>query len=432
MIRPKNKQTKMTPRIHWQAIRAEIRDNLRIRQVALLYAASLAGIPLALVISMVFTRFLGPQGYGNFAFLESIFNFGMIIFTFGIFYAGSRAIVLNDQPERTGEYYGSTLIMLVGLFLLMAVCFTGYGLLDPNLREKGLTTFFMVLIPFGWVFLLNPFFDTVLKADNRIKALASVRFFPKVVLFAGAAGIYFLLPAFGGNRLAIVWSLYLLANVVVFLTVLTRIRISFSHWSQRIPEIWRHTRRFGLHIYSGGLFYAGSLALTGILISYFSPDNTGVGYMALAIAISRPLELVPSAVATAYFRDFAAQAALPKRLAAVTLLLSLTGLAAIWLLIGPFIRVFYSADFLPVVQLVFPVSAGMMLHGLSGLLNRYLEAQGRGKAIRNTYIITGLTLVSANLLLIPTHGTTGAAFALFLSGVVYLAVMTGYYWRRPL
>jgi hypothetical protein len=58
------------------------------------------------------------------------------------------------------------------------------------------------------------------------------------------------------------------------------------------------------------LFYAGSLSLTGILISYFSPDNTGVGFLALAFAISRPLELVPNAIATAYFKDFSTQKAL--------------------------------------------------------------------------------------------------------------------------
>lgn len=404
--------------------------NLRIRQVVMLYAANLAGIPLALVSSIVFTRFLGPQGYGNFAFLDSIFDFGKIIFTFGFFYAGSRAIVLNSAEQKTREYYGSLLALLAGLFVIMAFFFVGYALLDPNLREKGLTGFFFYLIPFGWVFLLIPFFDTVLKADNRIKALAATRFLPKVILFGGALAIYFLLPGYAGNRLAVVWFLYLLGFTAVFIVVLARIRVSFQNMESRIREIWSLTRGFGLHIYSGGLFYAGSMSLSGILISYYSPDNTGVGFLALAVAISRPLELVPAAVATSYFRDFAGQAALSRRLVVATLLLSLTGVVGAWLLAGPFIRLFYSHDFLPVVGLVYPVSVAMMLHGLAGLMNRFLEARGRGKAIRNTYIITGITLTASNLILIPAFGAAGAAYSMLLSGAIYMGVMGLYYYRR--
>lgn len=404
--------------------------NLRIRQVLMLYAANLAGIPLALVTSIVFTRFLGPQGYGDFAFLDSIFDFGKIIFTFGFFYAGSRAIVLSNNEQKSREYYGGILAIVAVLFVIKVIFFVGYGLLDSNLREKGLTTFFLYLIPFGWVFLLIPFFDTVLKADNRIKALAATRFLPKVVLFAGAIGIYFTLSGYEGNRLGVVWSVYLLAFMLVFVTVLIRIRVSFLNLSQRIREIWSLTKGFGVHIYTGGLFYAGSLSLTGIMISYFSPDNTGVGYLALSLAISRPLELVPSAIATSYFRDFANQKSLSTRLILFTVLLSGIGLMMIWVLTGPFIRIFYSVDFLPVVALVYPVSVAMMLHGFSGLLNRFLEAMGHGKAIRNTYVLTGITLVVSNLLLIPRLGETGASYALVISGVVYLVVMCIYYLKR--
>ncbi len=414
----------------WYASSISIWGNVRFRQVLLLYAANLAGVPLALVTSIVFTRFLGPQGYGNFAFLDSIFDFGKTIFTLGFFYAGSRAIVLSNLPQKVREYYGSTLLILGGLFIVMSFFFVGYGLFDPNLSEKGLTGFFLILIPFGWVFMLIPFFDTILKADNRIKTLAATRFLPKVVLFAGSITIFFLFSGFEGNRLAVVWSIYLMAFVTVFLLVLSRIKMSLKNSRQRITEIWQHNKSFGLHIYTGGLFYAGSLSLTGIMLSYYSHDNAGVGFLALALAISRPLELIPSAVATAYFRDFASQSALDKRLAKITVLLSMGALVLTWLLIGPFIRYFYSDDFLPVVMLVFPISIAMVLHGMSGLLNRFLEARGKGKAIRNTYIVTGVTLVIANTTLIPLYGAMGASLAMLLSGIVYISVMVIYYWKR--
>lgn len=414
----------------WYATTVSLWGNIRFRQVLLLYAANLAGVPLALVTSIVFTRFLGPQGYGNFAFLDSIFDFGKTIFTLGFFYAGSRAIVLSSHPQRVREYYGSTLLILAMLFLIMSLFFAGYGLFDPNLSDKGLTNFFLMLIPFGWVFMLIPFFDTILKADNRINTLAATRFLPKVVLFAGAICVYYFLAGYDGNRLAVIWSIYLMAFIIVFILVLSRLRLSLANKRQRMAEIWRQNKSFGLHIYMGGLFYAGSLSLTGIMLSYYSYDNTGVGFLALAVAISRPLELIPSAVATAYFRDFASQSALDKRLIRITILLCLGGLVAAWVLVGPFIRYFYSDEFTPVIMLVLPISVAMVLHGLSGLLNRFLEARGKGKSIRNTYVVTGISLVAANALLIPIYGATGASFAMLFSGVIYISVMIFYYLRR--
>jgi O-antigen/teichoic acid export membrane protein len=415
-------------KIHHTSVR--LWGNLRVRQVALLYAANLAGIPLALVTSIIFTRFLGPRAYGDFAFLDLIFDFGKIIFSLGFFYAGSRAIVLSNDPKKTREYYGATLLILFLLFGLMACFMMAYGLIDSNLQEKGLTNFFLLLIPFSWIFLLIPFFDTTLKADNRVNALAATRFLPKVFLFLAALVVYYLLANYGGNRLAVVWSLYLTVFFLVFFIILVRIRVSFSNIKPRMKEIWQYNKGFGVHIYTGGLFYAGSLSLTGILISYFSPDNTGVGFLALALAISRPLELVPNAIATAYFKDFSTQSALSVRLLILTSLLSLGVLLFTWLLIGPFIRIFYSEDFLPVINLVYPISAAMLMHGMAGLLNRYLEARGKGKYIRNTYMVTGLTLLVANLLLIPGMAETGAALAMVFSGIVYLSVMSAYYKNR--
>ncbi len=415
---------------HFRQFLSRSRRNHRVQQVATLYAANFFGIPLALVTSIVFTRFLGPQGYGDFAFLDSIFEFGKIIFTFGFFYSGSRAIVLNHQVKKTREYYGATLLILFVLFVLMSVFFVGYGLLDNNLQAKGLTRFFLLLIPFGWIFLLMPYFDTLLKADNRIKALAATRFLPKVILFVGALGIYMALGEYGGSRLGVVWTLYLTAFFAVFFVVLLRIKVSFRSVRRRVMELWLFNKKFGVHIYTGGLFYAGSLSLTGIMVSYYSVDNSGVGFLALAIAITRVLELLPTAIATAYFRDFSTQKSLSGGLMAITILLGLGGLALTWLLISPFIHIFYSADFVPVIALVFPVSGAMLLHGMAGFLNRFLEARGQGKSIRNTYIITGITLVLANILLIPSMLETGAAIAMLISGVVYVAVMTWYYLRR--
>ncbi len=415
----------------WQQI-SGLWDNLRVRQATTLYVASFAGIPLSVFTSIVFTRFLGPQGYGDFAFLDSLFDFARIIFPLGFFYAGNRALVLNSDPSKAREYHGATLVILFALFIVMGVVMAAYGLLDGNLAEKGLSRFFLFLIPFGWIFLLTPYFDSMLHADSRIHELAATRFFPKVVTFSIALVIYFLLHDYGGNRLAIVWPAYLGAFLLVYIMVFVRIRVSFSNMRDRLRTIMHHHRTYGIHLYVGTLFSTGSVALTGILISYFSVDNTGVGFFALAVAIARPVALIPGAIAATWFREFAQQHRASPRLMGITLLLTVAAFIALLLLAGPFIRFFYSDDFLPVIPLVHLAGIGMFLYGLATFLNRFLEARGHGKTVRNVFIVTGIMLLTCNLMLIPGYGATGAAVAMAIGSGVYFSGMAWGYRKTAL
>ncbi len=394
-------------------------NNLRIKQAATLYSASIAGIPLSIFTSIVFTRFLGPQSFGDFSFIDSLFDVAIIIFPAGIFFAGNRALLLNKEPARARQYYGAALAYLLLLFIAMTIGLAVYAFLDPNLAAKGLDRFFLMLLPAGWIFLLRPYFDNMLHADNRIYDLAATRFFPKVFTFSAALVIYYFAGDFAGNRLSVIWAIYLLAFLVVYLFVFFRIRISFGHLTSRMKEILAHHQSYGVHLYVGNLFSAGAISLTGILISYFSPDNTGVGFFALAVAISRPMALIPSVVAVTWFKDFAEQRSIPVRLASVTALLTIFAFAGLYLLAGPFVRFFYSDAFLPVIPLVHLTGIGMALYGAGIFFSRFLEAHGHGKPVRNIHIAMGLTLLVTNLVLIPWIQVTGAAIAMILASAVY-------------
>ncbi len=415
--------------LHWHQL-CRLWADSRLRQAASLYIASFAGIPLAIFTSIVFTRFLGPQAYGDFAFLDSLFDVARVVFPLGFFYAGNRALVMNHDKEAAREYYGATLLLLFALFLLMALLMGLYGLTDGNLAEKGLDRFFLWLLPFGWIFLMTPYFDNLLHADKRIHELAATRFFPKIITFAVALAVHYFLADYGGNRLAIVWAAYLGAFMLIYVSVLLHIRVSFRRVRQRLHELLRLHRSYGIHLYAGSLVSLGSVALTGVLISYFSDDNSGVGFFMLAIAISRPLALVPGALADTWFKDFASQKRISPQLLGLTLLLSLFGLLALFVLAGPFVRLAYSEEFLPVIRLAYLAGMGMCIYGMAGFFNRFLEAHGRGKAVRNTLIATGLGLLAANLLLIPPHGATGAALAMILSSTLYLGGMAWAYFRQ--
>ncbi len=185
-----------------------IKNNTRARQVAGLFSVNIIGIPIGIITSIVITRYLGAEGFGDFKFIQSIFNFAIIIFTFGFFQAGNRALVLNHDKRKAKELYGAELFITAGLFIIMSVFLILYALFDSNIQEKQLDRFLLFVIPFGWIFLLTRYFETLFQADNQIRLLGEVRLYPKIGFLIIAILLYFVFHNVENYRLAIVFGLF--------------------------------------------------------------------------------------------------------------------------------------------------------------------------------------------------------------------------------
>jgi len=403
------------------------KKNTRARQVLGLFSVNIIGLPIGIITSIVITRYLGAQEYGDYRFIQSIFNFAIIIFSFGFFQAGNRALVLNHDKQKAKEYYGAELIITGGIFILMSISLVLYALIDKNLQDKGLDKFLLFVIPFGWVFLLNRYFETLFQADNQIRKLGEVRLYPKIGFLLAALLIYFVLMNVQTNRLAVIYGLYLLTEIVVYIIILLRLNVSFKNFKQRFQEIWHYNKTFGFNVYLGSIFAVGFAQLTEILISYFGIDNSGVGFYSLAITFTLPLSFIPNTIATTHYKDFSTSIKVPRRLLLITIGLSVTSLIALWLLVPPFVTYLYGKEFESVILLNFVVSFGVIAHGFGNFFNRYLGANGQGKALRNSAIIVGGCTMILNLLLIPKWGESGAAYSKLASGFVYLILMLTFY-----
>jgi len=393
--------------------------NQKVRQIVLLYSVNVIGIPLGIFTSIVITKYLGAEIYGDYSFLNNIFNFGIVIFTFGFFQAGNRALVLTQDKNKVREIYGAVFIITLGLFIVMILCLGIYGILDTNLKSKELSNIFFYILPFSWIFLLTNYFETLYQADNRITELSKTRLYPKIGFFLSALIIYFLLEEKVVYKHGLVWVFYLLTLGFVYLNSLKRLKLSFQNFKINIKEIWEYNKSFGFDVYIGSVLAVGFASLSGVIISYFGNDNTGVGFYTLAFTFASPLTLIPNVIATTHYKEFAQQNNIPKKLTKITIGLTLLALVVLWIMVGPFIDFFYEPSFHPVVKLNFIISIGMALHGLADYYNRFLGAHGKGKILRNSSIIIGISLLAANVILIPIWGATGAAYARLIGGVVY-------------
>jgi O-antigen/teichoic acid export membrane protein len=404
-------------------------NNLRIKQVVSLLAVNVFIIPLSFVSNVIITRFLGPVAFGDFKFILYVFNFSLVLFNFGFFQAGNRALVLNSDPEKTREYYGSMLVILIGLFLVIGLVLFGYALVDKNINEKGLRTMLICIIPFAWVFLLITYFEVLFQADNKIGLLAKSRLYPKIIFFISILILFLFFSKYQGNRLTIIWIFFLLTQIIGFFYIIYKINPSFRNLRPRIKEIWIFNKTYGINVYLGSLFSTGSSTLSGLLIGYFGINNSGVGFYSLALTITEPLGFIPNVIATTHYKDFSTKTSIPKKLILITVSVTLSALVLCWILVGPFIKYFYGPEFQSVIGLTFIVSFGVIMSGFADFFNRFLGSHGQGKALRNSSIIVGLFVMVFNISLIPLFGETGAAYTLILSSLIYILTMLWFYRR---
>lgn len=405
----------------------KLKTNLRIKQATILFSVNIFSIPLSFISSILITRYLGPIDFGNYTFLLNIFGLAVIVYDFGFFQAGNRALVLNNDKSKAREYYGALLFCLIFLSIIMGVSMLVYAHYDNNLSSKGLASTFILLIPFGWIFLLPRIYETLFQADNRINDLAISRILPAICNLLSVSLAYYILDDKQYNLLNTILSLYLTSNVIVFIILLFRIKPSIGNLKQRLREIGHYTKIYGFHVYSGSVFAVSMSQLSGILISYFALNNSGVGHFALSLAFSMPLKLIPNTIATTHYRDFSEMISIPKKLTSYTIIISITSLVFLSLIISPIVNLFYGESFIPVIKLTIISSIGMLFYGMADYVNRFLGAHGRGKLLRNSAIMVGLTLLIANITLISFWGEMGAVLAQLISGFVYLGNMLMYY-----
>jgi len=407
----------------------EYRVNEKFKQVLTLLSVNVIVIPLSIISSIIITRFLGPSAYGDFKYLNNLFNLAIILLNFGFFQAANRALVLTNDRTKARELYGAALTVLGLLFLFMSMVLLIFAFVDRNIQEKGLQKVLIWTIPFAWVFLLSRYFEVLLQADNRINLLAKSRLYPKVAFFLTVLIMFLTFFNYSGNRLIVIWGLFLTTEMFGFIYILLIIYPSFRNLHQRIKEIWHYNKTYGFNVYLGSVFSTGFSALTGILISYFGVDNSGVGYYALALTIAGPLEFIPNVIATTHYKDFSMRKGIPRRLLLITIGFTSLALLGIWLLVRPFINFFYGIEFRPVIALTYITSIGVVCTGLADFFNRFLGAHGQGKALRNSAFIVGLAIMVLNITLIPSLGETGAAYVKICSGLLYLFLMLLYYRR---
>ncbi|PIV23791.1 MAG: hypothetical protein COS40_03320 [Deltaproteobacteria bacterium CG03_land_8_20_14_0_80_45_14] len=394
----------------------------KTKQVGILYVSMLLSIFVGICVSIVNTRLLGPEHYGDLKFLQNLFSFVVVFLTLGIFISGSRLLAKNEDQTERSRLIGNLFLCAAMVSSAFIVILFFFSFLEGRIFHNDLGRTIRMVSPLLFVFPFQLCLESIMQGDNRIYDLSIFRIGPSLLYLLCAILFNYFVPLSLISALSI--QLATLSLLVVFM--LFRLKPRYDHVKKYMAAIWEENKTYGFHVYIGVLAGVATGQIAGISIGYFI-DNTNVGFYSLAVTISMPLTMLPGVVGTTFFKDFASRDFIPKKVTVVTVLLSSGSLLVFLLVIKKVIVLLYPREFIVAVPLAYSVSIGCVLYGFGDFINRFLSAQGLGRELRNSAFVVGISNVLGFVLLVYFFGVKGAAFTKILSGFAYFSQMYYHY-----
>jgi O-antigen/teichoic acid export membrane protein len=365
-----------------------------VLQATLLFISTAIGMGLGFVNSILIARLLGASLYGDFKFIQTVWFFFSLIFSFGFFHAASRVIVLETAQEALSEATGATLLISFGVSFLMLLASIVLSAPIDLMFHTHLAPIFVVLSPLLLAFSLQNALQLLLQANNKIALLSVLTLLPQFInTIITAAMLKF-------GLVSVLWVLVVQLTSILMISALIfwRLHPTFLEPVKWIQKIFYENKRYGIEIYKGSLGAVGSSQFNRLAVAYWV-DNTALGFLSLAIVLTEPLKLLPNVIATSSFRKFAENKEINRNILSISVLVSVISLISAILFYEKFLYLLYPKGFEAVGPMAIALSFGAIIHGFGDFYNRFLGAQGEGKAIRDSaYLVAVVNILGVVIL----------------------------------
>lgn len=391
------------------------------KQAILLLISTMLGVLCGVGTSIINTRFLSPDDYGDVRYVQNIINFICSILLFGYFLSGSRLLALTNDETRAQRIRGAMVIVLGGCSVVLLLLLFGCSLWKSN--ESAVSSLFIISLPVCFYPLFLNYVNTVSQGDNQIGRIAIARVIPSLLYIPIGYYTFKLFGATSQLMILLQWGLYtiiLLGIIVSTNPRLTNLRPIFN-------ELHDENRRYGFQLYLGSLVMVASNYLAGISIGIFNDNNIEVGYYTLALTVTSPLAMLPSIIGTTYFKHFATQPKIPTKVMKWTIILSIISCLIFIATIKWVVVCLYTKEYETVGYYAMWLSVGFSLHGFGDMINRYLGSHGQGASIRNSSIANGILKIIGFTVLVYFMGTYGALLTSVLCSAIYCGMLIYYY-----
>jgi len=393
------------------------------KQVSVLYFSTLTGVLVGMLVSILNTRNLTPGEYGDVRYVTNIIQMLSGIFLFGYFVTGSRLLAIATDKEGASRIKGGLVVILASTVILMMVCMFACGLIHHYLLHRDFAWLFYVAIPIcGSVLLLN-YMNTTAQGDNSIYSIAAARLLPSTIYLIIAYLVYL---HFGATS----WLMLLLQNgiaMIVLSAIIWYNKPSFKNLRQTFKALREENKTYGLQVYYGSLASVSVQYIAGITLGMFATNNSNVGFYSLALTVTGPLAMLPSIIGTTYFKSFAHEDCISRKVMTNTFIMSAVSLFGFIALIYPIVGILYDERYTDVAFYACILSIGFTFHGLGDMFNRFLGAHGKGAYLRNGALIAGGISLLGYTVGVYFFDIWGAIFTKISASLAYFVSMAMFY-----
>lgn len=388
-----------------------------------LYVATLAGVFLGFIASVINTDALPPEAYGNVRYVQNGIQLVATVLLFGFFMSGSRLLALSCEEARSRRIRGTLLTVLIACSVMLMLATSLAGLLHFNKPE--VKNLFLLSVPVCFYPLLTNYMNTTFQGDNHIGRLILARILPALVYIPVAKFLFDRLEATSGLMVLLQWGLYSFLLLVIVLSA----KPSFIGMGPIFQELREENKTYGFQLYLGSLAMVATNYLSGVTLGLYGADNTNVGFYTLAMTLTQPLSYLPGIVGTAYFKKFVHEPSIPGKIMWVTIGMTIVSCMFFMILISPLVRLLYDESYSIVGNYAAVMSIGFCFHGIGDMFNRYLGSHGQGDSIKNSCYVSGFFKVAGSLVLVKLWNIDGAIITIIISSVIYCLFLYFYYRR---
>jgi len=379
-----------------------------LKDISSVFASNILAIVSALLIDIVLSRQLGPEGRGLYA---SILVVPLIVTSFVMLGIRRSAVYHLGKKIFDADRTVSGILSLLIITSILAVLISGIAFLI--LLPKGLTWIMailalmsipvkLILVYSGGIYIGNEDF----KRSNLQVWLPLVYDLLGILLFVAllkwsVSGA--LLALFLANLLVSVMSLRYLSKAF-------KIRISWD------KEVISGLAKIGITYAVAVVIMQLNYRVDILLLQELSTMKE-VGYYSLGVAISDKLWQLPSAIGLVVMsrsanvddtgrldRDVA-------KLVRISFLIVLLSAIVLWVLIPYLLPLFYGIKFAPSIGVVRLMLPGIIMFVIVRILSGRFAGSGQPKLLIGLFVPVLLVNIILNLFWIPAYGSLGAAMA---------------------
>lgn len=398
------------------------RLNNQSRQVLILYTSSVIGLLAGVLASVINTRALSPENFGDVRYVQNIISFVSSLLLFGYFVSGSRLLAISKTEDYSRRLRGGLCVILLFTIIVIMIVMSCMAIYN-HLHGNEISTLFLASVPVCGNVVMLSYLNTVLQGDNHIGRISLGTFVPTILYCLLA---YVLFRVYNATSTLML----LLSNgipVIVLSIIIISTKPKFSNLESVFHDLHQENKAYGFDVYIGTLIGVSTGYLYGITLGWFCDTNVEVGFYTLAFTMAAPLSMLPSIIGTTCFKCFAQQDKIETSVLLYSTLLTIVSLLVFCLCIKYVVDFLYDDSYASVSRYSAFLALGTSMHGFGDLLNRFLGAHGQGRYIRYSAMISGFVTLVGSFLFVYLWNINGAILSKILSSSVYLATMIYYY-----